>query len=59
MHKCNDCKSCLDLCPSVFRKNKDTDRIEVTDMPEYPKEEVQEVINCCPKGCIAWEETTN
>ena len=57
MHKCTDCESCLDLCPFIFRKNEDTGRIEVVDMPEYPKEEIQEVINYCPGDCITWEET--
>jgi ferredoxin len=56
MSVCTDCESCLELCPSVFKRNKDTGLIEVIELSEYPQKEIQEVINCCPKGCIEWEE---
>jgi len=52
--ECVDCDACLDLCPSVFRRN-DTGYIEVVDLEEYPEEEVQEAIKNCPADCIVWE----
>jgi ferredoxin len=55
MSVCTDCESCLELCPSVFKRNNDTGLIEVVELSEYPQQEIQEVINCCPKDCIEWE----
>lgn len=55
LSECTDCEACLDLCPSVFRRN-DTGYIEVVDLEEYPEEEVEEAIKNCPFDCIAWEE---
>ncbi len=52
--ECVDCEACLDLCPSVFRRN-NTGYIEVVDLEEYPEEEVEEAIKNCPADCIAWE----
>ena len=52
--ECVDCEACLDLCPSVFRRN-DTGYIEVVDLEEYPEEEVEEAIKNCPADCIAWK----
>ena len=52
--ECVDCEACLDLCPSVFRRN-DTGYIEVVDLEEYPEEAVEEAIKNCPADCIAWE----
>ena len=51
--ECVDCEACLDLCPSVFRRN-DTGYIEVVDLEKYPEEEVEEAIKNCPADCIAW-----
>lgn len=53
--ECDDCEACLDLCPSVFRKN-DTGYIEVVELPEYPEKEVEECIKNCRCQCISWEE---
>ena len=55
MSDCTDCESCLDLCPSVFIRNKETGLIEVVELSEYPEKEIREAINCCPKGCISME----
>ena len=52
--ECVDCDACLDLCPSVFRRN-DAGYIEVVDMEDYPEDEVEEAIKNCPADCIAWE----
>lgn len=40
INECADCESCLELCPSVFRKNKDAGLIEVTDLSEYPEDDI-------------------
>ncbi|MDY6953963.1 MAG: ferredoxin [Thermodesulfobacteriota bacterium] len=52
---CTDCEACLDLCPAVFRRN-DAGYIEVVELSDYPKEEVDEAIKNCPADCITWEE---
>jgi ferredoxin len=56
MRECTDCESCLELCPHVFKKNKETGAIEVVDLDEYPEEEVEEAMRMCPADCITWEE---
>ena len=55
--KCTDCNSCIDICPMVFRKNSDTDLLEVDDLEEYPEAEIMEAISLCPADCITWEIT--
>jgi ferredoxin len=54
--KCSECESCLEICPSVFRRNKETGLFEVIDLLEYPEEEVEEAMSMCPVDCITWEE---
>ena len=53
--ECTDCEACLDFCPTVFRRN-DAGYIEVVELSDYPKEEVDEAIKNCPADCITWEE---
>ena len=53
--ECVYCEACLELCPTVFRRN-DTGYIEVVELSEYSKEEVEEAIKNCPADCITWEE---
>ena len=53
--ECTDCEACLDLCPTVFRRN-DAGYIEVVELSDYPKEEVDEAIKNCPADCITWED---
>lgn len=52
---CILCEVCRETCPSVFSLN-DLGYIQVADLPEYPKDEVDEAIKNCPADCIAWEE---
>lgn len=54
---CTDCESCIDLCPQVFRRNKETGCIEVAELSEYPEEAVEEAMAMCPGDCIAWQES--
>ena len=53
---CRNCDACLEVCPSVFLRNGNTGLIEVADLPEYPKDQVDEAIALCPEDCIAWED---
>ena len=53
--ECVDCEACIEMCPGVFRRN-DAGFIEVVELQEYPKEEVEEAIKNCPADCIVWEE---
>ena len=55
LSECVDCEACLDLCPTVFRRN-DAGYIEVVELHEYPEEEIAETIKNCPANCISWEE---
>jgi ferredoxin len=54
--ECSECDACVELCPTVFRRN-DTGLIEVIDLPDYPEEEVDECIKNCPCDCIYWDES--
>lgn len=53
---CSKCEGCVEICPEVFRTNYDTGNIEVVDFAEYPADEVNEAIKCCPANCISWTE---
>jgi len=55
LSECSDCEACLDLCPAVFRRS-DAGYIEVVELSNYPKEEVDEAIKNCPADCITWED---
>ncbi|MBW1784921.1 MAG: ferredoxin [Deltaproteobacteria bacterium] len=55
IRECSDCGTCLELCPSVFRRNDMSGFIEVQELPEYPEDPIQEAIGCCPRDCISWE----
>ena len=54
--QCTDCESCLEICPEVFKRNRETGSIEVIDLDEYPEEKIREAISICPADCILWEE---
>ena len=54
LSECVDCDACLELCPSVFKRN-EAGYIEVEDLPEYPEDCVWEAMSCCPSDCITWE----
>jgi ferredoxin len=53
--KCSLCEGCIAVCPAVFRLN-DAGFIEVMDLDDYPRAEVDEAIKNCPEDCIEWEE---
>ena len=56
MGLCSDCGTCVELCPAVFRKNRETGVIEVEELAEYPEEAVREAMVYCPRECIGWGE---
>jgi ferredoxin len=56
LSRCTGCDSCLEICPEVFRRNRETGLIEVVDLCQYPENEVQEAISICPADCITWED---
>jgi len=50
---CRSCRGCIDLNPDVFEWD------EVLDMPfvnrsQVSEDEVQDIMNCCPEGCIVF-----
>ena len=53
---CTDCESCLEICPHIFKRNKETGLIEIKDLSEYPEEDILEAISVCPADCINLEE---
>jgi ferredoxin len=53
--ECAGYEACVELCPRVFKKS-DAGYAEVIDLSEYPEEEIEEIINNCPRHCIKWKE---
>jgi len=56
LYECTDCEACLELCPDVFKRNSETDIIEIVDLSEYPEDEIETAISMCPSDCITWED---
>ncbi len=54
--ECTDCESCLNMAPSMFRRNEETGCIEIVEAKDYPETVLQEIIPLCPGRCIGWEE---
>ena len=52
---CNDCETCIEVCPDVFFHNEETHTIEIANLHSYPVEKVEKAINMCPGDCIYWE----
>jgi ferredoxin len=55
--ECTDCESCLNLSPSIFRRNEETRCIEIAEGVEYPEAVLQEVVSVCPGHCIEWDDS--
>ena len=53
--ECTDCESCISLFPAIFKRNPETGCIEVVELPDYPEEEIEQVMSMCPGDCIAWQ----
>jgi len=56
IRSCSDCGTCLELCPAVFTRNDVSGLIEVRELAAYPEDEVQGVINCCPRDSVSWDD---
>jgi ferredoxin len=54
--ECSGCETCIELCPAVFVRNKETGFIEIKELEEYPKEEIHMAVQWCPRECIALPE---
>jgi ferredoxin len=52
---CNECMGCMEVAPDIFKYNKLIGFIEVAELDEYPREDVDEAIKNCPRNCISWE----
>jgi ferredoxin len=53
--ECTDCESCISLLPGIFKRNPETGCIEVVELPDYPENEIAQVMSMCPGDCIAWQ----
>jgi ferredoxin len=53
--ECTDCESCISLLPDIFKRNPETGCIEVVELPDYPENEIAQVMSMCPGDCIAWQ----
>jgi len=53
LSRCTGCEACLEVCPQVFVMNA-AGYIEVSDLPQYPEECVEEAMKYCPAECISW-----
>jgi ferredoxin len=50
---CILCGICIEVAPSVFKLSS-AGYIEISELPSYPEEEVDEAIKNCPADCISW-----
>lgn len=55
LSECILCGICEEVCPSVFHLL-DLGYVQVSDLDEYPEDEVDDAIRNCPSDCIVWEE---
>ena len=53
--ECTDCESCISLRPDIFKRNQETGCIEVAELSDYPKQEIEQVMSMCPGACITWQ----
>ncbi len=56
LSECIRCGVCIEACPSVFRMN-DAGYVDVAELCNYPKSEVDEAVKYCPADCIHWESS--
>ncbi|MFO7984748.1 MAG: ferredoxin [Desulfatiglandaceae bacterium] len=57
LRECSYCESCVSLCPSVFKIHEETGIMEAAVLEDYPEQDIQAAISCCPQNCISWEST--
>ncbi len=51
---CNLCGICEGVSPTVFHIS-DLGYVQISELDEYPEEEVDDAIKNCPADCIFWE----
>jgi ferredoxin len=56
IRECKGCETCVVLCPDVFKRNSETDIIEVVVLSEYPEEGTEKAVSMCPRDCITWQD---
>jgi ferredoxin len=52
---CVLCGVCVDVSPGIFRMNA-AGFIDVIDLDQYDRVDVEEAIKNCPASCISWED---
>jgi ferredoxin len=53
--ECIGCGNCEDLCPEIFKLDKEREKSEVIK-PEGGSEEcIEEAMEACPVSCIYWD----
>jgi len=55
LSECTLCGICEEVAPSVFRIT-DAGFVVITELSNYPENDVEEAIKNCPADCIYWEE---
>jgi len=53
--ECISCESCVELCPSVFGWNEDSEKAFVIDGADPDADCVEEAVASCPAECIEVE----
>jgi ferredoxin len=52
--ECIGCGNCEDVCPEVFKLDRDREKSEVIK-PEGGVECIEDAMEACPVSCIHWE----
>ncbi|MFC1869551.1 ferredoxin [Thermodesulfobacteriota bacterium] len=53
--ECIGCGSCQDICPQVFKLDKETEKSKVIKPAGGPEDLIEEAMGECPMSCIFWE----
>ncbi|SPD73042.1 Ferredoxin-1 [uncultured Desulfobacterium sp.] len=53
--ECIGCGNCEDVCPDVFKLDKDKEKSEVVKVEGGPVKCIEEAMEACPVSCIHWE----
>jgi ferredoxin len=53
--ECIGCGSCEEICPEVFKLNKETEKSMVIKPEGGPEDLIEEAMGECPMSCIYWE----
>jgi len=53
--ECIGCGNCEDVCPEVFKLDRDREKSEVIKPEGDPVECIEDAMEACPVSCIHWE----